>query len=117
MRFDHLIHLVPDLEWACSEYERLGFSPRKGGEHPGHGTHNAAVRSGSTYIELLGVRDWAEFWKYEEERTRRYPRLVFRTKEILYHGGGASGGRPQDYCSIAWTANVCWYVQISFVGF
>lgn len=91
MRFDHLIHLVPDLKAALSEYERLGFMPRMGGEHPGHGTHNAVVRSGLTYIELLGVCDWAEFRRYEEGRRKRYPGLTLRTEEILEAGGGASG--------------------------
>lgn len=82
---------MPDLKAAFSEYERLGFRPEVGGEHPRHGTHNAAIRSGSTYIELLGVCDWAEFWQYEEARKQRYPELAFRTEEILNHGGGASG--------------------------
>ena len=57
MQFDHLVHGVPDLDAAMEAYERLGFTIRPGGEHPGLGTRNAAWRIDSRYIELITVHD------------------------------------------------------------
>ena len=91
MRFDHLFHFVPNLTDAVAQYESRGFHVTMGGQHPGRGTQNAATRSGPTYIELVGVHDWAAFRRQEEERQRRYPNIRFRTEELLQAGGGAAG--------------------------
>jgi catechol 2,3-dioxygenase-like lactoylglutathione lyase family enzyme len=60
MRFDHLMHWVPDLDRAIAEYAALGFSIERGGQHPGGGTHNAIWRCPPAYLELIGVRDETE---------------------------------------------------------
>jgi hypothetical protein len=59
VRFDHLVHWVPDLDAAMRHYQALGFTVQSGGEHPQFGTHNAAWRLDARYIELIAVRDEA----------------------------------------------------------
>jgi catechol 2,3-dioxygenase-like lactoylglutathione lyase family enzyme len=59
-RFDHLVIAVRDLEFASERVRALGFEVRPGGEHPGQGTHNAIIRLGLGYIELLAIRDESE---------------------------------------------------------
>jgi hypothetical protein len=59
-RFDHLVIAVRDLASASDRLHSLGFEVRPGGEHPGEGTHNAIVRFGLEYIELLAIHDEAE---------------------------------------------------------
>jgi catechol 2,3-dioxygenase-like lactoylglutathione lyase family enzyme len=59
-RFDHAVILVADLIQAGAAFERLGFTVSPGGEHTGLGTHNALIRFGVDYLELLAVRDEAE---------------------------------------------------------
>jgi catechol 2,3-dioxygenase-like lactoylglutathione lyase family enzyme len=60
MRFDHLVIAVRDLVATSERFRALGFEVRPGGEHPGQGTHNAIIRFGLDYIELLAIRDEAE---------------------------------------------------------
>jgi hypothetical protein len=59
VQFDHLVHWVPDLGAAVRDYQALGFTVRPGGEHPQFGTHNAAWRLDTRYMELIAVRDEA----------------------------------------------------------
>ncbi|GBD12792.1 hypothetical protein HRbin24_00806 [bacterium HR24] len=59
-RLDHLVLAVRDLEEAAARWQGLGLDVRPGGNHPGLGTHNALVRFGADYVELLAVRDEAE---------------------------------------------------------
>ena len=59
-RFDHAVVLVNDLATASATFTRLGFSVSPGGAHTGLGTHNAIVRFGVDYLELLAIRDEAE---------------------------------------------------------
>lgn len=59
MQFDHLLHWVPDLDAAVRDYQALGFTVQPGGQHPQFGTHNAAWRLDTRYIELIAVRDEA----------------------------------------------------------
>jgi len=59
-RFDHFVIGVRDLDVAIRAYQRLGFDTRPGGKHTGRGTHNALIRFGLDYIELLSVYDEAE---------------------------------------------------------
>jgi len=56
-RFDHAVILVPDLAAALTTYERLGFAVSPGGRHEGLGTHNALIRFGVDYLELLATHD------------------------------------------------------------
>ncbi|MFQ5947426.1 MAG: VOC family protein [Acidimicrobiia bacterium] len=58
-RFDHAVIAVPDLDAAINRYRALGFDVSLGGEHEGLGTHNAIVRFGLDYLELLAVHDHA----------------------------------------------------------
>jgi catechol 2,3-dioxygenase-like lactoylglutathione lyase family enzyme len=59
-RFDHVVIGVRDLDMATRRYRQLGFDVRPGGRHTGMGTHNAVIRFGLDYIELLSVYDEAE---------------------------------------------------------
>jgi len=54
---DHAIIAVRDLTQATGQVERaLGLTVAPGGEHPGAGTHNAIIRFGTEYLELISVR-------------------------------------------------------------
>ncbi len=59
MQFDHLVHWVPSLDTAVRNYQALGFTVQPGGQHPQFGTHNAAWRLDTRYVELIAVRDEA----------------------------------------------------------
>src|SRR5215472_5471858 len=59
-RFDHVVIAVRDLDEAIFRYQALGFDVRPGGRHVGLGTHNAIVRFGLDYLELISIYDQAE---------------------------------------------------------
>ncbi len=52
---------VPDLARGVERYKKMGFDVREGGVHPGRGTHNAIAYNQDDYLELLAVRDPAEY--------------------------------------------------------
>jgi catechol 2,3-dioxygenase-like lactoylglutathione lyase family enzyme len=54
-RFDHAIIAVRDLEDAIQRYRGVGFDVRSGGRHTGRGTHNALIRFGLDYLELIAI--------------------------------------------------------------
>jgi catechol 2,3-dioxygenase-like lactoylglutathione lyase family enzyme len=56
-RFDHAVIAVRDLDAATRRFQHLGFDAQPGGRHTGRGTHNALVRFGLDYFELLSVYD------------------------------------------------------------
>ena len=60
-RIDHVMICVPDLPRAIEQYRRMGFNMHPGGDHPGKGTHNAIAFNQDDYIELLAIRDHAEY--------------------------------------------------------
>ena len=60
-RIDHVTICVPDLARGIEQYRKLGFNTYEGGAHPGKGTHNAIAFNQDDYIELLAVRDEAEY--------------------------------------------------------
>ena len=60
-RIDHVMICVPDLTQGIAQYVRMGFNMQAGGEHPGKGTHNAVALNNEDYIELLAVRDPAQY--------------------------------------------------------
>jgi catechol 2,3-dioxygenase-like lactoylglutathione lyase family enzyme len=60
-RIDHVMICVPDLERGIAQYRKLGFDMKPGGDHPGKGTHNAIAFNDTDYVELLAVRDAAEY--------------------------------------------------------
>jgi len=59
-RLDHVVIGVRDLDDAMLNFEQLGFDVRPGGRHTGLGTHNALIRFGLDYIELLAIYDTSE---------------------------------------------------------
>jgi catechol 2,3-dioxygenase-like lactoylglutathione lyase family enzyme len=59
-RFDHAVIAVRNLDEAIRRYRALGFDVRPGGGHGGLGTHNALIRFGLDYLELLSVSHEAE---------------------------------------------------------
>jgi len=61
VRIDHVMICVPDLAQGIAQYRRLGFDMVPGGEHPGKGTHIAIAFNGEDYVELLAIRDRAEY--------------------------------------------------------
>lgn len=58
-RFDHAVIAVPDLDAAADAYRGLGFDVGLGGTHAGRGTHNAIIRFGLDYLELIAIHDRA----------------------------------------------------------
>ena len=60
-RIDHVMICVPNLAEAIAQYAKMGFNIHPGGDHPGKGTHNAIALNDEDYIELLAVRDPAEY--------------------------------------------------------
>jgi catechol 2,3-dioxygenase-like lactoylglutathione lyase family enzyme len=60
-RIDHVVICVADLRQGIDAYTRLGFRVHPGGVHPGRGTENAVSLNHDDYVELLGVRDAAEY--------------------------------------------------------
>ena len=57
-RLDHLVILVRDLELASADYESLGFTITKGGEHADGLTRNALVPfQDGTYLEIVTFLD------------------------------------------------------------
>jgi hypothetical protein len=60
-RIDHVMICVPDLHQGMEQYRKLGFNIYPGGEHTGRGTHNAIAFNDEDYIELLAIRDRAEY--------------------------------------------------------
>jgi catechol 2,3-dioxygenase-like lactoylglutathione lyase family enzyme len=59
-RFDHAVIGVRDLDEAIRHYRSLGFDVSPGGRHTGLGTHNAIVRFGLDYLELISIYDESE---------------------------------------------------------
>lgn len=59
-RFDHAVVAVRDLDSAIASYRTLGFDVTRGGRHLGRGTHNAIIRFGLDYIELISIYDASE---------------------------------------------------------
>lgn len=60
-RIDHVTLGVADLEQGAAQFRRLGFNVQAGGVHEGRGTHNALAWNNEDYIELLAIRDAAEY--------------------------------------------------------
>lgn len=60
-RIDHVMLCVPDLAAAVAQFRKLGFNMHPAGAHPGRGTHNAVSFNQDDYIELLSIRDAAEY--------------------------------------------------------
>jgi len=60
-RIDHVMICVRDLTQGIDAYTRIGFDVQAGGVHPGRGTHNAIAFMAEDYLELLSVRDPAEY--------------------------------------------------------
>ena len=60
-RIDHVMICVPDLARATEQYRKLGFNMHPGGVHTGKGTHNAIAFNREDYVELLAIRDRAEY--------------------------------------------------------
>ena len=60
-RIDHIMIGVPDLAEGIEQYRKLGFDIHAGGVHVGKGTHNAIAFNEDDYIELIAIRDQAEY--------------------------------------------------------
>jgi hypothetical protein len=83
MFLDHIILVVQDLAADARRLgDALGLVVQQGGEHPGWGTHNAIVRFGSSYLELIAVND--------VEAAQKRPRGE-RLLQALEHGPGWLG--------------------------
>ncbi len=55
-RIDHVVHAVPDLHAAATEYEAMGFVVTPRADHP-FGTSNHLIVLRDSYIELVTVTD------------------------------------------------------------
>jgi hypothetical protein len=80
MRFDHLVHWVPDRAAGVAAYRAAGFHMVIGGEHPGWGTHNALSHFGLGYIEVVARHD----------PTLPLPPIFAPGPRLLARGGGAA---------------------------
>ncbi len=60
-RIDHVMICVRDLAEGVEQYRKLGFDVHPGGVHTGKGTHNAIAFNQDDYVELLAIRDEAEY--------------------------------------------------------
>ncbi|MPZ22198.1 MAG: hypothetical protein GEU28_01330 [Dehalococcoidia bacterium] len=60
MRLDHIAIAVRDLDRAAEQYGRMGFDVRPGGKHTGLGSHNALIRFGLDFLELVAIHDREE---------------------------------------------------------
>ena len=61
IRIDHITICVSDLQAGMAQFRKLGFNVNMGGVHTGKGTHNAIAFNDEDYIELLAIRDQAEY--------------------------------------------------------
>jgi len=66
-RIDHVMICVADLAKGIDAYRRLGFDVHPGGTHPGLGTENAIAFNDVDYLELMSVRDRAEYVRARPE--------------------------------------------------
>jgi catechol 2,3-dioxygenase-like lactoylglutathione lyase family enzyme len=60
-RIDHVMICVRVLPQGIEHYRKLGFNMHAGGVHTGKGTHNAIAFNQDDYLELLAIRDEAEY--------------------------------------------------------
>lgn len=60
-RIDHVMICMPSLDQGMAQYRKMGFDVHAGGVHTGKGTHNAIALNEEDYLELLAVRDPAEY--------------------------------------------------------
>ena len=81
-RIDHVMICVPDLPRAIERYRSLGFDVQPGGVHSGKGTHNAIAFNEDDYIELLAIRDGAEYKAASPDGT--LPRFIEAGGGIRY---------------------------------
>ncbi|MGH8210949.1 MAG: VOC family protein [Steroidobacteraceae bacterium] len=79
--FDHVMIAVRDLDETSRKYRQLGFEVVPGGRHPGFGTHNALVRLGWDFLELIAIRD-------PQERALLGPRGAGLTHFLKARQGG-----------------------------
>lgn len=91
LAIDHVVFCVADLEAASSDLRSAdGLESLEGGRHTGHGTANAIVPLGETYLELVTVIDRAEaessrfgMWVLSHAGSRLIPHAVcLRTDDI-----------------------------------
>jgi Glyoxalase-like domain len=75
-RFDHAVVGVRSLDAAMETWRRLGFDPRPGGRHTGRGTHNAIVRFGLDYVELISIDDRKAIDDRGDENALALARLI-----------------------------------------
>ena len=88
-RFDHIIIAARDLDDATQLYrDGLGFDANFGGRHTGRGTHNAIIRFGLDYLEILSVVD--------EEELRAAPAKRVRLLDFLDRQEGGLLPSPPD---------------------
>jgi hypothetical protein len=82
MRFDHLMHWVPNLEHAIAVCTELGFPPQRGGQIGDHLRNAVWLGRELEYVELISVVD-LEAWRHG----RRGPLAASREAAMLAGGG------------------------------
>lgn len=82
LAFDHIIHVVEDLNEAAKLLNEEGFYTVEGGSHVQFGTYNALSYFGLSYIELLGIEN------YDVAKEVTSNELIPQTLRIVEKGGG-----------------------------
>src|SRR5690625_1126254 len=82
LAFDHIIHVVEDLNNAVRKFKECGFHTVEGGNHEQFGTYNALSYFGLSYVELLGIEN------YDIAKQITSNELIPQTLGLMKDGGG-----------------------------
>ncbi|EPY17027.1 hypothetical protein AGDE_16465 [Angomonas deanei] len=70
LRWDHVVHLVNDVQAPVGWFQKSGLTARPGGEHPRWGTINSLSQFGLTYIEFITLKDKEKLRQLQEQREK-----------------------------------------------
>jgi hypothetical protein len=98
VQFDHLLHWVPDLDAAVRDYQAVGFTVQRAGQHPQFGTHNAhpaasaAWLAGVFALDVVRIAQDAVTVPLPGSAITFAPGLADRITAVILTGPGAPKG-------------------------